>query len=208
MIVFRLLSLLLRYPEDGVLAAREEILAAAHELPESPAKQAILYFLAYWYRESNYALQQRYTATFDFNRRGSLYLTYYRHGDMRSRGEALLEVKSVYERAGYRLDTTELPDYLPLVLEFAAAEPEAGLELLASYRGTVEVIRRSLRHDRSPYALLLDALITFLPELDAAAEEEMRRLIVQGPPQETVGLEPYGSEPPGKQFAAFGGGRR
>jgi hypothetical protein len=55
--------------------------------------------------------------------------------------------KEAYARAGYPLDTTELPDYLPLVLEFASEVPEEGLPLLAEHRAAIEVIRRSLRHD-------------------------------------------------------------
>ena len=194
--IFKLLALLLRYPDDAVLEHRREIAGAVHDLPDSPAKAFMVRFLSYWENEPSRRLQERYTTTFDFNRRGSLYLTYYRHGDSRGRGQALADLKAAYEGAGYPLDTTELPDYLPLVLEFAAAEPEEGLTMLAGHRGAVEVIRRSLRHDESPYALLVEALDHFLPQLDEATVAEMRKLIVQGPPQETVGLEPYAADSP------------
>lgn len=200
--IFKLLSLLLRYPDDAVLEHQREIAEAVRELPDSPAKAFMLQFLSYWENEPAQRLQERYTTTFDFNRRGSLYLTYYRHGDSRGRGQALADLKAAYELSGYPLDTTELPDYLPLVLEFAAAEPEEGLTMLAGHRGAVEVIRRSLRHDESPYALLAEALDHFLPELDEETVAEMRKLIVQGPPQETVGLEPYAADSPaGGSFA-------
>ncbi|MEJ7843337.1 MAG: nitrate reductase molybdenum cofactor assembly chaperone [Rubrobacter sp.] len=194
--IFKLLSILLRYPDAAILEAREEVVGAVHELPDSPARGAMIEFLAYWQNESPQRLQERYTATFDFNRRGCLYLSYYRYGDQRARGQVLADMKAAYARAGYPLDTTELPDYLPLVLEFTAVAPEEGLTMLAGHRGAVEVIRRSLHHDRSPCALLLEALVTFLPELDEEAVMEMRKLIVQGPPQETVGLEPYAADSP------------
>lgn len=209
--IFKLLSLLLRYPDDEVVGAREDIAEAARELPPSPARDALMAFLEYWEGESAHRLQEQYINTFDFKRRGNLYLTYYRYGDQRMRGQALVETKDVYERAGYPPDTTELPDYLPLVLEFAAAAPEEGLELLAEHRAAIEVIRRSLGHDRSPYAHLIEALCFFLPEMDERAELEMQKLIVQGPPQETVGLEPYGAEsPPGGALSnvAFHGRKR
>jgi nitrate reductase delta subunit len=197
-VIFKLLSLLLRYPDDEVLEAREEIVEAVHELPDSPARDAMLRFLAYWENEPPRRLQAGYAENFDFKRRGNLYLTYYRYGDQRMRGQALVETKNVYEKAGYPPDTTELPDYLPLVLEFVAVAPEQGLELLAEHRATIEVIRRSLWHDQSPYAHLIEALCFFLPELDEQAELEMQKLIVQGSPQESVGLEPYRAEsPPG-----------
>ncbi len=194
--IFKLLSLLLRYPDNAVLEHRREIAASVRDLPDSPAKAFMVRFLSYWENEPPRRLQERYTTTFDFNRRGSLYLTYYRHGDSRGRGQALADLKAAYEQAGYPLDTTELPDYLPLVLEFAAADPEEGLMMLAEHRGAIEVIRRSLHHDESPYTLLVEALGHFLPELDEATVAEMRKLIGQGPPQETVGLEPYAADSP------------
>lgn len=200
--IFKLLSLLLRYPDDEVLEARREIAEAVRELPESPARDAMIRFLDYWENEDPHRLQAAYAENFDFKRRGNLYLTYYRHGDSRARGQALADMKAAYARAGYPLDTTELPDYLPLLLEFAAARPEEGLMLLAEHRAAIEVIRRSLLHDRNPYALLIEALGVFLPELDEATVAEMQKLIVQGPPQESVGLEPYSADaPPGGRLS-------
>jgi nitrate reductase molybdenum cofactor assembly chaperone NarJ/NarW len=195
-VIFKLLSILLRYPDDEILRHRAGISSAVRELPESPAKDALVAFLGYWENESR--LQASYTEAFDFKRRGCLYLSYYRYGDQRARGQVLVDMKEIYARAGYPLDTTELPDYLPLVLEFASEVPEEGLPMLAEHRSAIEVIRRSLRHDRSPYAHLIEALIFFLPGLTEETVAEMQRLIVQGPPQESVGLEPYAADaPPG-----------
>jgi nitrate reductase molybdenum cofactor assembly chaperone NarJ/NarW len=200
-LIFKLLSILLRYPDDEVLEHRAEIAEAAHELPDSSAKDAVLAFLAYWENEPASPMQAAYTETFDFKRRGCLYLSYYRYGDARARGQVLADTKEAYARAGYPLDTTELPDYLPLVLEFASEVPETGLPMLAEHRAAIEVIRRSLRHDGSPHAHLVEALIFFLPGLTEETAAEMQKLIVQGPPQESVGLEPYAADaPPGGQF--------
>ena len=83
--------------------------------------------------------------------------------------------------------------------------------MLAENRAPIEVIRRSLRHDRRPRAHLVEALTFFLPDLDEETVAEMRKLIVQGPPQESVGLEPYAADaPPGGQFSnvEFGGRKR
>ena len=194
--IFKLLSILLRYPDDEVLEHRGEIAEAARELPDSPAKNAVLAFLAYWENEPASRLQAAYTEAFDFKRRGCLYLSYYRYGDQRARGQVLADMKEVYARAGYPLDTTELPDYLPLVLEFTSETPEEGLPMLAGYRAALEVIRRSLYHDKSAYARLVDALVFFLPGLTEETVAEMQKLIVQGPPQESVGLEPYAADAP------------
>lgn len=203
--IFKLLSLLLRYPDDEVVEARHEIAEAVHELPDSPARDAMLRFLEYWETEPPRSLQASYAENFDFKRRGNLYLTYYRHGDSRARGQALVDIREAYAQAGYPLDTNELPDYLPLILEFTAAAPEAGLTMLAEHRAAIEVVRRSLLHDKSPYAWLIEALGVFLPEMDEAAVEEMRKLIVQGPPEESVGLDPYSADTPPTPPASPGG---
>jgi nitrate reductase delta subunit len=201
-VIFKLLSVLLRYPDDEVLEHRDEIVAAARELPDSAARDAVLAFLAYWENEPASRLQEDYTATFDFKRRGCLYVSYYRYGDARARGQVLADMKEAYARAGYPLDTTELPDYLPLVLEFASECLEEGLPMLAENRAPVEVIRRSLYHDKSPHAHLVEALVFFLPGLDEETVAEMQKLIVQGPPQESVGLEPYAADAhPGGQLS-------
>jgi nitrate reductase delta subunit len=200
-LIFKLLSILLRYPDDEALEHRQEIGEAARELPDSPAKDAVLAFLAYWENEPAPRLQAAYTEAFDFKRRGCLYLSYYRYGDQRARGQVLADMKEAYARAGYPLDTTELPDYLPLVLEFTSEVPEEGLPMLAENRAAIEVIRRSLHHDKIPHAPLVDALAFFLPGLDEETVAEMQKLIVQGPPQESVGLEPYAADaPPGGQL--------
>lgn len=199
--IFKLLSILLRYPDDEILRHRDALAETARQRPDSPAKSAVLAFIAFWENEPAGRLQAAYAGDFDFKRRGCLYLSYYRHGDSRARGQALADMKAAYARAGYPLDTTELPDYLPLLLEFASEVPEEGLPMLAANRAAIEVIRRSLRHDRSPYAHLVEALCCFLPGLDEATALEMQKLIVQGPPQESVGLEPYAADaPPGSPF--------
>ena len=63
--------------------------------------------------------------TFDFDRRASLHLTYHTYGDRRQRGLELVRLKRRYAEAGLPLEGGELPDYLPVLLEFAALVPEA-----------------------------------------------------------------------------------
>ena len=138
------------------------------------------------------AAQQRYVDTFDLQRRSSLYLTYFRHGDTRRRGLSLLRLKRLYRAAGLVLEDGELPDYLPVMLEFAAMAPEGlGLRLLAEHRGDLELLRLHLEQLRSPYAHLLEAICDGLPRLRIPELEEVRRLLREGPPKEEVGLEPY-----------------
>lgn len=185
-IPYKLLSVLLRYPDLRLVQSREELAEAA--AGNAPLER----FVAYLRAKTQSELEQAYVETFDLRRRASLYLSYYVHGDTRKRGMALLRLKRLYAAAGLELMSGELPDYLPLVLEFAALAPNgAGETLLREHRPSLELLRKSLRDADSPYADVLDALCTGLPRLSALEREHVRQLAEQGPPDEQVGLQPF-----------------
>jgi nitrate reductase molybdenum cofactor assembly chaperone NarJ/NarW len=187
-----LMSFLLRYPDARVAAARGELVAEVHALPDGAAREALTAFLAEWTGDAT-ELAARYVETFDLRRRASLHLTYYAHGDTRERGMALLRLKKLYRMAGLPLDCGELPDHLPIMLAFAAlAPPGHGEALLAEHRPAIELLRLSLHDLGSPYAHVLDAVAALLPPLSVAERGEVARLAREGPPDEAVGLEPYG----------------
>jgi nitrate reductase molybdenum cofactor assembly chaperone NarJ/NarW len=183
-----LLSLLLRYPDERVVAARVEVAA----LPEAPVREALERFVA-GSSGTPTDLAAHYVETFDLRRRASLNLTYYAHGDTRERGMALLRLKKLYRAAGLPLASAELPDHLAVMLAFAALAPEGyGEALLAEHRPAIELLRLSLHDLSSPYAHVLDALAAVLPPLTVSDRSEVARLAREGPPDEAVGLEPYG----------------
>jgi nitrate reductase delta subunit len=169
--------------------AREEIAEAVAALP---AKQSLAAFTEYLAERDEVELAQAYVETFDLRRRTSLYLTYYLHGDTRKRGMALLRLKRLYAAAGLELATSELPDYLPLVLEFASLAPDqVGEMLLREHRPSLELLRAGLHDAESPYAHVLDALCAELPRLTPRERERVRKLAADGPPTEQVGLQPF-----------------
>jgi nitrate reductase delta subunit len=130
--------------------------------------------------------------TFDLGKRSALYLTFYSAGDRRDRGLVLLRLKRLYRAAGLPLESSELPDYLPVMLEFAAAAAPDHAELvLSEQRAALELILLSLREHHSPYADVLDAVCSQLGGLSATERLSLDRLIARGPPQELVGLEPF-----------------
>ena len=86
------------------------------------------------------------------SRRTALDLTYYTHGDRRQRGLALLALRRRYAEAGLELEGPELPDHLPVMLEFAALDPGPAGALLAEYRPVLELVRMALERAESPYA--------------------------------------------------------
>ena len=189
---YKLLSVLLRYPDARLAEAREELAEAVAALPRSPVRQALERFLPDLLRATPSELAQRYVETFDLRRRTSLYLTYYLHGDTRKRGMALLRLKRLYAAAGLELAGDELPDYLPLVLEFAALAPAgAGETLLREHRPALELLRSHLHETASPYAHVLDAVCAGLPRLTPLERQRVQQLAAEGPPDERVGLRPF-----------------
>ena len=189
---YKLLSLLLQYPNDDLLAARPAIDEEIEALPSSPERTALRRFFEHFGRRPGIELQQEYVETFDLKKQCGLYLSHYTEGDTRKRGMALLRLKRLYAAAGLPLEGPELPDYLPVMLEFAALAPAGhGRRLLAEHRPGLELLRAALRECGSPHLLLVDAVCANLPRPAAAELERVRRLAVQGPPLEEVGLQPF-----------------
>jgi nitrate reductase delta subunit len=187
-----LLSFLLRYPTPEIAAAGPELRAEVAALPPGRVRDALQRFLAAWTDDAT-VLAERYVQTFDLRRRATLELTYYAHGDTRERGMALLRLKKLYRAAGLPLESAELPDHLTVMLAFAAlAPPGHGEAVLAQHRAPIELLRLSLHDLGSPYAHVLDAVAAPLPALSVSERSEVARLAHDGPPDEAVGLEPYG----------------
>lgn len=188
---YRLLSVLLCYPSEEILEARQDIAGAAAGLPPGRAKDAVGRFMRHFLAASPIALQREYVETFDLQKRSSLYLTFFTHGDTRKRGQELLRLKRLYRTAGCIVDGAELPDFLPLVLEFAAIDPEHGERVLREHRAGLELIYRHLRETGSAYADLLEAVRQGLPAMSVSELADVARIAAAGPPREEVGLEPF-----------------
>jgi nitrate reductase molybdenum cofactor assembly chaperone NarJ/NarW len=191
-VLFQAASLLLRYPTAALLAADHEIAAAVAELPGESNRTQLSRFLAHRQAMSLIDLEREYVETFDTRRRCTLNVSYYLYGDTRRRGIALLRLKRMYQAAGLVLDSDELPDHLPAMLEFAAFAPAGyGQRVLQEHRIGLELLRLALRADQRPHLHALDAVCSALPRLGLRESEAIRRLVAEGPPDEQVGLEPF-----------------
>ncbi|HET7477802.1 MAG TPA: nitrate reductase molybdenum cofactor assembly chaperone [Dermatophilaceae bacterium] len=192
--VWQLVSLLLDYP-SAALYERVPAIRSLGGLPAT-AGASITAFVAALEDLGLGAAQRRYVETFDHARRCCPYLTYFFYGDTRRRGMALLRLKQAYRQAGLELGPQELPDHLCVVLEFGAtADAAAAARILADYRASVEVLRIALEERGSPWAHLLVALCSTLPELDGDDVLRVQRLVAHGPPVEEVGLDGYAADP-------------
>ncbi|WP_433386075.1 nitrate reductase molybdenum cofactor assembly chaperone [Micromonospora sp. KLBMP9576] len=194
--IFQLTSLLLTYPDSELLNAGGQLRAAAAGIEHPTARGQITEFLDRLLARTAIEAQREYVQTFDLRRRSGLYLTYYLHGDTRKRGMALLVLKQRYRAHGLRLTDGELPDLLPVVLEFAATVgPGAGEAPLRQHRQGLELLRAALTESGTPYRLLLDAVCSSLPELTDDDRAAITALAFDGPPVETVGLDSIGAGP-------------
>ena len=137
--------------------------------------------------------QAHYVREFDLSRRHALHLSYWTDGDTRRRGEVLGSFKKAYRQSDILVDTQgELPDYLPMVLEYTAlVDFAAGRELLIRYRPSLEMLKFGLLGDKLPHARILQAICATLPGKSPADEQAVMRMAGYGPPTEAVGLDPY-----------------
>lgn len=194
-LVWRTAALLLDYPAATTITMLEQVIAAVGELPE-PVRTHLDRFCEHLRSTPQLDLAADYVETFDMRRRASLHLTFYAYGDTRKRGMALLRFKHAYRHAGVELDDTELPDHLPVLLEFAATvDPVGGERLLGEHIPVLELLRLSLADTGSPYSGVLAAVLATLAPPTTADRRKIAELAAQGPPEEEVGLDPFAMDP-------------
>ncbi len=156
------LAALLSYPEAETAAAMPEIVDALNDergLP--PAIHARLMALSVMLGDDDAIdAQERYVALFDRTRSLSLHLFEHVHGESRERGPAMVDLIGVYHKQGLMVADHELPDFLPLYLEYAALlDDAAGAAAIADVAHILGPIRDRLVKRRSPYAAVFDAVL-------------------------------------------------
>lgn len=189
-LVRKIASVLLRYPDEAMFALLGDVSAALPRLAAESQREQLGEVVAAVRADGPLTAAQTYVATFDLTRRCSPYLTYFRYGDTRNRGVALLALKEAYRRGGWELRDGELGDHLPTMLEFAALVPEQGGSMLVAHRQELELLRWALRDEGSRYVPVLDAVCAGLPGLSDRQLDRVRRWVETGPPSEDVGLGP------------------
>jgi nitrate reductase delta subunit len=173
---FKVLSALLSYPtEELQLVAPELQAAVATEglLPATVCRQLDILIEEIAARDL-YDLQERYVLLFDRTRSLSLHLFEHVHGESRDRGQAMINLKALYEKNGLSIGAAELPDFLPLFLEFLSTRPaDEAFELLEQPAHILSAIAERLRKRRSPYETVFRALVALSkskPKVEQVAE--------------------------------------
>jgi nitrate reductase delta subunit len=171
--VLKALGALLAYPSDELVAALPEIGALIDleaRLPREALAELVL-LQEELGTADHLDAQERYVALFDRGRATSLHLFEHVHGDSRDRGPAMVDLKEVYARAGLQLAPGELPDYLPVVLEYLALRPFAeAKEMLGDCAHILRAVGEALRQRGSRYAAVPNALLLLIGDQPLAAE--------------------------------------
>jgi len=166
-LTLRALARLLSYP-DAVLRLHLDELRGAlrQEGALSPARFAELNALMNAIKaQSDIDAEADYVQLFDSGRRTSLHLFEHVHGDSRDRGPAMIDLAQTYEKAGLYLGEGEMPDHLPVVLEYASTQPPTEARaFLAEMTHIFNVVFNALEQRGSAYASVLGALIELAGE--------------------------------------------
>lgn len=206
--LLKLLSVLLDYPRETLWLHGPELRAAAADPAIAPGRQAqLLAFLHDLLALEPMQAQERWLGLFDRGRAMSLLLFEHIHGESRDRGQAMVDLMQTYQRNGFELASKELPDYLPLLLEYLSLRPvEEVTDWLHHATHILELLAARAGERQSTYATLFEVLVEVAagdvdlgvlrqrvasearddtPEvMDAVWEEEAVRFGVEAPDKE------------------------
>lgn len=172
-ITFSALSSLLSYPDEDWRAELPDWKTLILDITSREIREKLLRFLKAATGFSQEALIEHYVYTFDFGKKTNMYVTYFNSGEQRERGIELLHLKNTYQQSGFLPTEKELPDYLPLMLEFAAiAEIEAARSVFEKYLSNVRELASRLEKNDSIYAGLLRVLLAALEDIGVRESKE------------------------------------
>ncbi len=172
MIELLVISRLLEYPDAALWQHQQELREALAEGGALNLQQAaqLNNFISTLCGGDLLDAQASYSELFDRGRATSLLLFEHVHGESRDRGQAMVNLMGQYEQAGMEIDSRELPDHLPLYLEYLSqrseAEARGGLQDVAPI---LALLAARLKQRESDYAVLFDVLLG-LSQSDVAVE--------------------------------------
>ncbi|MDO4916544.1 MAG: nitrate reductase molybdenum cofactor assembly chaperone [Rothia sp. (in: high G+C Gram-positive bacteria)] len=189
-VIYQVSSVLFRYPSPEIQSMIPELLELARSINNPHFVQAVEAVDTWYTSAPMEQISAEYVQEYDLSRRHSFHLSYWTEGDTRRRGEALGRFKKMYRDSGMVTDLHgELPDYLPLVLEFTALiDPVAGRAAMQAYRPSLELLRLAMRDDHLAFHGLVECICATLPGESPETAQQVQELVGFGPPTEQVGL--------------------
>ncbi|MGH8477589.1 MAG: nitrate reductase molybdenum cofactor assembly chaperone [Methylococcales bacterium] len=161
----KVISSLLCYPDEGLYEHRDELAAVIREEAVIPEEDqlAMIQFMDDLCAKSLLDVQSDYVETFDRSRSLSLLLFEHVHGESRNRGQAMVDLMKIYEDNGFEISARELPDYLPLFLEYLSHRSEAEIiEWLSNVKHILALLQGRLENRQNSYSVLFSALLNLI----------------------------------------------
>jgi nitrate reductase delta subunit len=157
--IYKLLSVLLEYPTKNLTDHWDGMNQLIHASSITTEDKTILSEFTGWAASLSLTrLQAEYVDNFDMTADNSLYLTYHLFDEQdRDRGPALIELTELYKSTGFEIGSGELPDYLPLILEYVSTmdDTESAVSFLKQTAQAAGIIANNLEKNKSPYAPLV-----------------------------------------------------
>lgn len=158
--LFEIVSYFLSYPNEEWMSEFSDTSSSVSCFNDEKLYSLLNQFIVFVQHKEFDFLMQNYIETFDFGALTNLYITYDKYGEQRERGQALLSLKHLYESESYEMEENELPDYLPLVLEFlSVCTEENANKIIYSLGPVLEIMSGNLKKIKSPYSFLTDSLL-------------------------------------------------
>jgi len=162
-LILRIASHFLQHPDEEMINSTDAASNWISGLPPGRAKEVFTDFLANLNCSTLVRLQEEYSRIFDFNPATCLNLTYHKYGDKRERGAALAALNRMYRQAGYEPAVSELPDFLPLILEFmSVCSGEECTWIVNEYGSELEKLSARMQAGGSRYAHLMSVVLPLL----------------------------------------------
>ncbi|HJV17587.1 MAG TPA: nitrate reductase molybdenum cofactor assembly chaperone [Bacillales bacterium] len=176
--VYQLCSYLLSYPSKEFFDSLTEIESEIDSLQKGKIKKELQQFITKVKELSPDQLVDMYVYTFDFGKKTNLYVTYMSSGEQRERGVDLLFLKNYYKEHGFQATDLELPDYLPLMLEFAGqVEAETLKPVFVKYYNNIVEIQDGLLAQNNLFGHIVAAALEALHE--SGIKKQKRRSVVE-----------------------------
>jgi len=173
--ILKVIALLLNYPTAELQTGRDELKGAINEAREIPprSRSAMCGLVDEIADDELMDIQSVYTSLFDRGRSLSMLLFEHVHGESRDRGQAMVDLMAQYEDAGFEINTRELPDYIPLYLEYLSTQDDIEARIgLADVSQILGLLSARLQERDSSYHCLFDALLII-----SGAQVEMSELL-------------------------------
>lgn len=187
----KILSVMLCYPQSDMQMALDEMAEVLEQENLVPERQrwAVQDLMRKMAQTDLMELQERYVRLFDRGRALSLHLFEHIHGESRDRGQAMVNLLHIYQQHGFSLNIRELPDYLPLFLEYLAQRPLAeALDMLGDALHVIALLGARLAERGSDYHVVFDALSALVGE-PADISDIRQQVSQEGPDPSVVNMD-------------------